>query len=158
MKHFTPTSPTKYCFCSKCFMHICLKYQKGLHILPDKMELMGPIECKRAITLQSQCEDGSQFSEKLRQCKPKNPKCLLSQNVTTTFSLMSLQFSPFVSKVTPWKNGRVYIILQISQSNRNIFTWIVRRPLNAVSDRKKIKTLFALQVLRTENYCCITAF
>ena len=61
-----------------------------------------------------------------------------------SFNLM--QFSPCVWKIFRYKKG-ICLYLEIAPSNRNIFTCIVRRTLNAISDRNKTETLFALWVL-----------
>ena len=52
-------------------------------------------------------------------------------------------------KVFPYKKG---LCNCRSPLNRNIFTWIVRRALNAISDRNKT------ELFLNRNYCYVTVF
>ena len=52
--------------------------------------------------------------------------------------LQLLQFSPWVWQVSPYKKRICY--LWIASSNKNIFTWIVRKALNTISNRNKTET------------------
>ena len=59
----------------------------------------------------------------------------------------------------------LWCMWNITPSNKNIFTWIVRRALNGIINRSKTQTqtqinrsktetLFALQVFRKQNFYC----
>ena len=52
--------------------------------------------------------------------------------------LQLLQFSPWVWQVFPCKKRICY--LWMASSNKNIFTWIVRKALNTISNRNKTET------------------